>query len=263
MMDWNLKTLEEKLIHQLFGRRLHYFSDIESTNDEAFTLGRDGAAEGTAVIAERQSRGRGRFQRSWHSPAGANIYTSIILRPTLPPEAASRIPIMAGVAVADTLASYCSANVRLKWPNDILIKDKKVCGILSRAKISEKKIDFIVLGIGLNVNMKPYEFTEEIIDSATSLAMETGRDISREYLIIHLYENLEKWYKKLQQKGFGPVKKRWLELAPMIGQKVQVIFKGELIKGTATGMDNDGHLLVLDKNNREVKVSTGDATIMR
>ena len=262
-MDWNLEILKNNLDGILFGRPLHYYSETGSTNDEAFALGIAGASEGTAVIADYQSKGKGRFQRSWHSPSGVNIYTSIILKPQMSSSEVSQIPIMAGVAVADALETYYPDKINLKWPNDVLLNNKKVCGILSQAKISEGKIDFIVLGIGINVNVAYNQFLEEIRDSATSLAIETGMAISRQELIISLYENLEKWYKKLLQKGFGPIKERCLKLMPMIGQTVQVVFKDETIVGKATDIDEDGALILIAKGNKEIKVSAGDATIKR
>jgi BirA family biotin operon repressor/biotin-[acetyl-CoA-carboxylase] ligase len=262
-MDWNLEELKERLSGKHFGRQLHYYSKTDSTNDKAFALGIAGAPEGTVVIADRQSRGKGRLQRSWHSPPGVNIYTSLILRPRIASSEAARIPIMAGIAVAEVLDKYYPSKIKLKWPNDVLLNNKKVCGILSQAKISEGKIDFIVLGIGINVNIAYNQFLEEIRDSATSLAIETGMAISRQELIISLYENLEKWYKKLLQKGFDPIKERCLKLMPMIGQTVQVVFKDETIVGKATDIDEDGALILIAKGNKEIKVSAGDATIKR
>jgi BirA family transcriptional regulator, biotin operon repressor / biotin---[acetyl-CoA-carboxylase] ligase len=262
-MDWNLKILEERLAGKIFGRKIYYYSETGSTNDEAFSLGKACAPEGTGVIADSQSGGKGRFGRSWHSPRGANIYTSVILRPQMESSEISRIPIMAGVAVAEVLDAFCPGKISLKWPNDVLLNDKKVCGILSTAKITAGKIDFIVLGIGINVNMSGNQFSEEIRDSATSLFVETGRELSREELIISLYENLEKWYKQLTQKEFGCIKEKWLNLTPMIGQDVQVVFQDEIIAGKAAGIDDDGSLILMAGGNKEIKVSAGDATILK
>lgn len=262
-MDCDFKILDERLAGKLFGHKLYYYSETGSTNDEAFTLGIAGAPEGTVVIADSQSKGKGRFQRSWYSPAGANIYTSIILRPHIKTSESSQISIMAGVAVAEVLNTHCPGKISLKWPNDVLLSNKKVSGILSLAKIDERKIDFIVLGIGINVNIGRNQFLEEIRNSATSLAMEAGQEISRQELIIRLYENLEKWYKRLLQKGFGSVREKWLELTQMIGQKVQVTFKEETVEGKATGIDDDGSLILLTKGNKIINVSAGDATIKR
>ncbi|MEN6421015.1 MAG: biotin--[acetyl-CoA-carboxylase] ligase, partial [Smithella sp.] len=196
-------------------------------------------------------------------PSGANIYTSVILRPQFESDGASRIPLMAGVAVAEVLDKYSPGKIKLKWPNDILINGQKVCGILSRAQITDRKIDFIVLGIGINVNMNRNQLAVEIQNTATSLAIETGQEISRHELIIRLYENLGKWYKQLLQKGFSSVKGKWLEMTPMIGQKVQVMFKDEAIEGLATGIDDDGSLILLETDNKEIKVTAGDATIFK
>ncbi|HOU50061.1 MAG: biotin--[acetyl-CoA-carboxylase] ligase [Smithella sp.] len=262
-IDWDLKKLKDRFAVKLFGHPLYYFSETGSTNDEALALGNAGVPEGTVVLADRQSRGKGRFQRIWHSPAGSNVYTSIILKPQIASSEASQIPIMAGVAVAETLNAYCPDPVNVKWPNDVLIHHKKVCGILSQAKLTGKKIDFIVLGIGINVNLQKKELSKEIRDTATSLAIETGGIISRMDLIISLYENLEKWYKKLIQEGFDPIKKCCLKMMPMIGQTVQVAFGEELLEGKATGMDDDGALILLTEKNREIRVSAGDATIKR
>jgi BirA family transcriptional regulator, biotin operon repressor / biotin---[acetyl-CoA-carboxylase] ligase len=203
------------------------------------------------------------LQRVWHSPAGANIYTSIILRPDLDPQHAPQLSIMSGVAVAEVLCNYCPGGVQLKWPNDVLIMEKKVCGILAQMKMSEGRIDFVVLGIGINVNMKHEQFPPDIINTATSLQEENTQEVSRLELIISLYENLTKWYKQLLKNGFGPIKEKWLNLTPMIGKPVQVILQGETLSGRAAGLSDDGSLILLTAGNKEVKISAGDATILK
>jgi BirA family biotin operon repressor/biotin-[acetyl-CoA-carboxylase] ligase len=262
-MDWNLEVLEKRIAGKLFGHKIHYYSETESTNDEAFSLGIAGAPEGTVFIADSQSGGKGRMQRVWHSPAGSNIYTSVLLRPQIESSQTSQIPITAGVAVAEVLDDYCPGKIKLKWPNDILIDEKKVCGILTQARITAKEIDFVVLGMGINVNIGRNQLPEEIRDSATSLSIETGGEISRMELIISLYENLAKWYKRLLQSGFSQVKEKWLSLTPMIGQTIQVIFRDETIMGKATGLDEDGSLILLTDKNETLLVSAGDATIVK
>jgi BirA family biotin operon repressor/biotin-[acetyl-CoA-carboxylase] ligase len=228
-MDLNPDILKKSLREESFVNKFYYYDVTGSTNDEAFNLGMAGEPEGTVVIADAQTKGRGRLQRSWHSPAGSNIYTTIILRPTMDPAVTPQISILAGVAVAEVLESYCPGRIKVKWPNDILIDGKKVCGILSQAKADVNKVDFVILGIGINVNIN--KFPDEISDIATSLSMETGRVVSRQQLIISLYENLTKWYKKLLKCGFGQIKERWLALSQMIGRNVQVIFQDEVISG--------------------------------
>ncbi len=262
-MKLNQEKLKQSLDGKFIGHQLYYYDEIGSTNDEAFRLGLAGAPEGTALIANSQSAGKGRMQRVWHSPAGSNIYTSIILRPKIEPAKVSQISILAGVALAEALEKYCPDRIKLKWPNDILINGKKVCGILSQAKITVSEVDFIVLGIGINVNINYNQFPQEIRNLATSLAMETGKEISRQELIISLYENLAKWYKKLLKEGFGGIKEKWKNLSPMIGQTVEVMFREEAVSGKAIGLDDDGSLILLAAGNKKVKISAGDATIVK
>jgi BirA family biotin operon repressor/biotin-[acetyl-CoA-carboxylase] ligase len=262
-MKLNQEKLKQSLDGNFIGHQLHYYEKIGSTNDEAFRLGLAGAPEGTALIANSQSAGKGRMQRVWHSPAGSNIYTSIILRPEITPARTPHISILAGVAVAEVLESYCPDRIKLKWPNDVLIDEKKVCGILSQIKTAASEVDFIVLGIGINVNISYSQFPKEICSLATSLAIETGREISRQELIIRLYENLAKWYKQLLQDGFGRIKEKWLSMSPMIGKTVQVMFQEETVSGKAIGLDEDGSLILLAAENKEFKVSAGDATIVK
>ncbi len=262
-MKLNQEKLKQSLDGKFIGHQLHYYDEIGSTNDEAFRLGLAGVPEGTVLIANSQSAGKGRMQRVWHSPAGSNIYTSIILRPEITPARTPQISILAGVAIAEVLESYCPDRIKLKWPNDVLIDGKKVCGILSQVKTVASAVDFIVLGIGINVNISYNEFLKEICNLATSLAIETGREISRQELIIRLYENLAKWYKQLLQNGFNPIKERWLSLSPMIGEMVQVKFQEEAVSGKAIGLDDDGSLILLTADNKEIKVSAGDTTIIK
>ena len=260
-MFLNPSSLKKHLAGKFIGHKLYYYEEIGSTNDEAFRLGVQGAPEGTALIAESQSAGKGRMQRTWHSPPGANIYTSVILRPRFEPDLAPRISLAAGVAVAETLDPYCPGKVSLKWPNDVQIGGKKVCGILTQMKTATGVIDFVVVGIGVNVNWNLKEFPEDIQKMATSLSVEAGREVSRLELIILLYENLAKCYSELSQNGFAPLRKKWLDRTTMIGKPVSVIFGKETINGEAADLDEDGSLVILVDGNKKVKVAAGDATV--
>ncbi|HUN55075.1 MAG TPA: biotin--[acetyl-CoA-carboxylase] ligase [Smithella sp.] len=262
-MDWNSEILQKSLAGKFFGHKLYYYPETGSTNDEACSLGIAGAPQGTVVIANAQNKGKGRMRRLWHSPANCNIYTSVILRPQMELPKTSWIPLTAGVAVAEVLDIYSPGKFKLKWPNDVLIGGKKVCGILTQMETSGDAIDFAVLGIGINVNMSREQFPRDIQEIATSLAIETGHEISRLELIISLYENLEKCYKKLMQKGFAPIREKWLKRSAMIGQTVQVIFKNETIEGEATGLDDNGSLILIAEGNKEIKVLAGDAMILK
>ncbi len=262
-MDYAIQLLENKLAGSLIGHKIHFYPEIGSTNDEAFNLAAGGSPEGTVVIADSQTKGKGRLQRAWHSPSGCNIYTSIILRPNLDPDSAPQYSILAGVAVAEIIDNYCPGMVNLKWPNDVLLKGKKVCGILAQMKTSAGRVDFIILGIGINININYNQLPQDIKNTATSLAIETGRKISRQELIISLYENLAKWYKKLIVDGFSSVKEEWLSMAPMIGKRVQIISGDEVINGKALGIDEQGSLVLLTAGDRKIKISAGDVRLLK
>lgn len=262
-MKLNQKTLEEIFAGKPIGHQLYYYQEIGSTNDEAFRLALSGAPEGTLLIAESQSAGRGRMQRTWHSPTAKNIYTSVILRPTVQPFQAPQFSILAGVAVAEALDIYCKGRIKLKWPNDVLINEKKVCGILAQAKTSASMVDFLILGIGINVNIRNEQLPKDLRNTATSLMDNAGREISRLEIIISLYENLTKWYKQFLNDGFGQIREKWLSLSSMLNQTVQVRFQEEVVSGKAIDLDEDGSLILLTENNEQIHVSAGDATVLR
>jgi len=262
-MELSLQELKKELAGEIIGHSIHYFQEIGSTNDEACRLGREGAPEGTVVVVNSQSAGKGRLQRSWFSPPGCNIYTSVILRPEFNPADAPQITIMAGLAAAQMIETYCPRKTRIKWPNDILLHGKKVCGILAQMQAGADKIDFVVLGIGINVNIAADEFPPEIKNIATSIAAQTGVFQSRQDLLINLYKNLSKWYKTLTSNGFEIIRQEWLKMASLTGCEIQVKFRDEIIKGKALTIDERGALVMSDSKGKTVKILAGDASIMK
>ena len=205
-MDFNEQSLAVRLSGKHIGNCLHFFREVDSTNDVAFQLALGGASEGTVVIAESQTRGKGRLKRQWQSPPCCNIYTSIVLRPELAPVFAPQITLMTGVAVADVLSGYCPKGMTLKWPNDVQIRGKKVCGILTEMSASTaKKVNFVIVGIGVNVNIERIDFDESFRDIATSLKEEAGSEISRLDLTVRLFHRLENLYDRLLREGFGSI----------------------------------------------------------
>src|SRR5271157_645466 len=194
-MDFNEKNLAIRLSGRRIGNNIHFFTEVESTNNALFRLARDGAPHGTVVIAECQTKGKGRLNREWQSPPGCNIYASIALRPPIAPVYAPQITLMTGVAVAELLSGYCTGGVTLKWPNDVQIKGKKVCGILAEMSASfQGSVDFVIVGIGINVNIRKNDFDESIRDIATSLAEEAGHNISRLDLTAKLFAKFDDLY---------------------------------------------------------------------
>ncbi len=257
------KTLQKSLSGRLIGQNVIYLKTVDSTNECAFGLARKGASEGTVILADEQTKGKGRLQRVWHSPPGRNIYTSVILRPPLRPAVAPQITLMAGVAVADLLSHYGMRGVSLKWPNDVQIGDRKVCGILTEMKALGEQVDFVIVGIGLNVNMQKEDFDAGIRERATSIREETGTVISRQELAAQLYHHLEKWYKVLLKEGFPPVRERWLAFAGILGRMIRSDAAKDAQRGEVVGVDEDGALLIRSESGLRQRVITGDIIVER
>ncbi len=257
------QKLQKSLSGRLIGRKVIYLKTIDSTNDCAFDLARKGVDEGAVILADEQTKGKGRLQRVWQSPPGLNIYTSVILRPSLQPAVAPQITLTAGVAVADLLSQYGLRRVSLKWPNDVQIGGRKVCGILTEMKALGDRVDFVVVGIGLNVNMRKEDFDAGIRDRATSIREETGGVIPRQELAVQLYHHLEKWYKMLLQEGFSPVRERWLAFAGILGRKIRVEAGKDAQGGEVTGVDEDGALITKNESGLRQRVITGDIIVER
>ena len=258
------EALAERLSGKYIGNSVCFFNEVDSTNNIAYRLALHGASEGTVVIAERQTKGKGRLNRSWQSPPQCNLYTSIILKPDVNPVFAPQITLMTGVAVAEFLSRYQLADVNLKWPNDVLIGVKKICGILTEMKTSaDRLIDFIVVGIGININIKKEDFDESFRDISTSLKEETGKDISRLDVAEALYNHFERWYTIWKTRGFSPVREEWLKYSFMVGKRIQVDFRGNIQTGDMLGIDEFGALLVSDEEGMIKKLMAGDATVIK
>jgi BirA family biotin operon repressor/biotin-[acetyl-CoA-carboxylase] ligase len=235
----------------------------DSTNRLAMGLVREGAPEGTVVIAESQSAGRGRLQRVWQSPPGLNLYLSVILRPAIAPADAAQVTLMAGVAVAETIADLGIAGVGLKWPNDVQIQGRKVCGILTEARMEKGSIGALVVGIGVNVNIRRDRFAPAHRQSATSLKEEAGQTQNRQDVAFALCRHFEKWYGLYLGQGFATVREAWLARSGMVGKSVRILFREELQEGRVAGIDRDGALLLTDAAGTLTRITAGDATILK
>lgn len=261
-IDLNKKKIEARLSGHLIGKKVHYLGEVDSTNTYAAKLVQKGAKEGEVVIADCQTRGRGRMQRVWHSPPGKNLFTSIILKPSTDPSSASQITLTAGVAVAELISEFCPGKVNLKWPNDVLVDGKKVCGILSEMKTKGHKIDHIIVGIGININMERQDFPEELQSSSTSLKEETGNHISRTDVAADLYKFFEKWYFTLITEGFDSIRDRWIKHSGVMGREIEVRGKDSKKKGKVIGLDNFGALMLYDSEMSESRILSGDVFVI-
>jgi BirA family biotin operon repressor/biotin-[acetyl-CoA-carboxylase] ligase len=245
------------------GKRIHAFSITDSTNVKAFELALHGAPEGTVVVAEGQRKGKGRLGRHWESPKGVNIYTSIILRPKMAPSLASQITMLAAVATARAIEKTARILPDIKWPNDVLIRNRKAAGILTEIDSEADIVNFIVLGIGIDVNMEPSALPPDVAKVATSLKNETGRAFERVPIVQELYRQLERWYDIFKKEGFGPIITEWERLSIMAGKHVKVSFLKETREGIALGLDTDGALLLRLPTGKIERVVAGDVTMVR
>jgi BirA family biotin operon repressor/biotin-[acetyl-CoA-carboxylase] ligase len=241
---------------------LEQLGRVVSTNDVIRERARAGAPEGTAVVAEAQSAGRGREGRSWSSPPG-NLFLSVLLRPALPPEALPALPLLAGVALAEAAAGYGVA-ARLKWPNDVLVGERKLGGILVEASSSGSGLEFVVAGVGLNLVVDPLELPDELRSSVTSIRAETGAKIEPFAAARAVLTRLRVWYDRLSRDGASPVLAAWRSAAvPWWGERVEVQSAGTRVEGVARDIDASGALLLETDDGATLRVLSGDARALR
>ena len=243
------------------GKSLHYFDSVESTQKIAHKLAYENAVEGTVVIAEEQTAGRGRMDRKWHSPKYSGIWMTVILRPKLPIPKAPQLTLIAAVGVVQAIEEVTGLHPEIKWPNDLLINGKKVTGILTEMQAESDRINSILIGIGINVNAKKEDFPIEIEHIASSLAIETGQMVDRENLIRIILEKLEKLYSLYLDKGFFPIKLMWESYAVSIGKYITARTLTGEIKGKAIGITEDGVLLIEDAGGNIHNIYSADIQI--
>jgi BirA family biotin operon repressor/biotin-[acetyl-CoA-carboxylase] ligase len=247
-------------------RDLRYFDCTDSTNRVALELAREGAEHGTTVVAEGQTAGRGRLGRSFFSPPYLNLYTSIVLRPRLTTAEAPSWILAAATAVADAVAGSVDdpESVEIKWPNDVLLRGLKTSGILMELGAEASRVAFLVLGIGVNLNVDRDSFPEEFRHSATSLSSHGGARIDRVAFAQRLYEQLERTLDRCAESGFDALRPAFDARFRMPGRRVRVVeLAGEEIDGVALGIASNGALMVRRDDGSEVQVIAGDVTLAR
>ncbi len=248
-------TLRRGLFTRIVGKRLLFFQELTSTMDEAARQAESGADEGTVVIAENQTSGRGRQGRNWVSSEG-NLYLSVLFRPTL--EALPMISILAGVATVRTIRTCTGSNPRIKWPNDVMLGGKKVGGILVESAVQGDQVAYAVLGIGINIGLD-VETLGDIRDSTTSLNTAVGQPVSREDLLRQLLHDLDGLYLQVMQGG--PVFSEWKSMLETLGQRVHARESGDSYTGLAEGVDELGNLQLRLEDGRMVTLTAGDVSL--
>ena len=256
-IKWKLKT-------KVFGRNVLSYRKVDSTNIIAYELAEKGMKEGAVILADEQVKGKGRHGRHWSSPSKGGIYMSCILRPLIAPNEISRITLLAAIAVARAIRDFSSLEVMIKWPNDIMIDQRKLCGILTEMKAEQDSVDFVVLGIGINVNIPKTELPKGATSIREELESCGGRsNLSRVDLTKKVLEKIEEYYNLMKSEGFEPIIDMWKDLSVMIGSRVKVSIHGKTFEGLAHDINPDGALIVRMESGILEKVSSGDVVMVR
>lgn len=256
------QEIQRGLSTNYVGKEIYYFPELKSTNIRAKEKALHGAeeiSEGTLIVAERQSAGKGRLGREWFSPVGG-IWFSVILYPQLSPSYISRITLMTAVAVVKSIKICTQIKSQIKWPNDILINEKKVCGILTEMSAELDIINWVVVGIGINVNIEHREFPEDIQENTISLKETSGKEISRVKLAQTFLQEFEKYYEILKRREFSSILKEWKLYSHTLGKKIRVDIGERIITGEAVDINEEGSLILKKEDGELLEIISGTIT---
>ncbi len=257
----DLNKLLEGLDTKRVGRSIFFKRSVASTNSWARRFARLGACDGTVFLAESQTAGRGRLKRKWVSPAGG-LWFSVVLRPRLKPAEAFGLVFVSSLAVAEVLEELYGLKTQVKWPNDVLVNSKKVCGILAETKLESKNVEYVVVGVGINTNLGVKKLLpEDLWKTATSLKDELGRKIELEMLLKALLERLERRCDVFLEKGFCVVLDEWKKYAGFLGCQVDVVSMDERLTGLALDVDSGGSLVLKLGDGTVKHVFVGDVVL--
>jgi BirA family biotin operon repressor/biotin-[acetyl-CoA-carboxylase] ligase len=255
--------LEAEISHELgtklIGRKIHAYRSVQSTNIIAGHLAAAGEPEGTVVVAEHQTKGRGRLGRSWHSPEGTGLYCSIILRPRIHPTLAPGISLISAVAVADSISSYGDIDVKIKWPNDVLLSGRKSAGILTELSAEIDRTNFVIVGVGVNINQKASDFPANLRSTATSIRMALNKAVGRVEFTRKFLVAFEKQYVVFKKYGLSKSRKRILRYSSLINARVKLKIGRKTISGRVLTIDEQGRLVVETESGIE-RFGTGEVT---
>lgn len=255
--------IREKLRAKTIGCRLACLSETASTNADAFRLAESGAEEGTVVIADAQSGGKGRMGRVWSSPPGVNLYCSVVLRPAVKPYQAPQLTFLSAVAVARAIELTTTLKPEIKWPNDVLIAGRKIAGLLNEMSSETDGINFVILGIGVNLNMTVAQLPDDLRTPATSLLQEQRRPVCRALFAATMLNELDRLYHDFLLQGFDPVRDEWQQRCNANGREVSVSDGGaELLRGMFRGIDSDGAMLVGLPDGAVERILSGDVRVV-
>lgn len=263
--EFSIEEIRKSLsVHsRTIGKQIIFFETVGSTNTAAMGFAEKGYPDGTVIIADAQTRGKGRLGRTWVSPPGKNLYMSVILKPEIPPTDATILTLMTAVACASAVKKLTSIPVSIKWPNDLIVGNKKLCGILTEIRADMDRISTAVIGIGININLETQDMPDDIKTLATSIKLETGEPQSRTVFAVEILKGIDKWYDVLIRLGKKIIIEEWLQLSSTIGQTVTVTTGNTVLTGIAEGIDNEGMLILKLPDASFKKISAGDLTVLR
>ena len=244
-------------IRAISGYKVYYYDEVPSTNDVAKEIAKRTREQKAVIIAESQTHARGRNRRHWISPRGG-IWLSILLRPKVTPEEATKLTFITATAVAGTLQNTLGLATEVKWPNDVLLNRRKLCGILTEASTRENVAECVIVGIGINANIDLQSFPNNLQDSVTTLKHELGCEINRETLTRNLIQSFDQRYKRLRRGMWNALLQEWKGLAKFLGEKVVVTSFAETLVGKALDVDADGALIIKLQNGALKKVVAAD-----
>jgi len=276
-LNWNIKDLHESHIktdgmdiswihedlkNSVFGKRIVYYEVIDSTNVQGKELASAGATHGTIVITEEQLAGKGRLDRKWISPRARNLMFSIVLRPDLEVDEVFFLTMLLALSVRDALKEMLDVEAFIKWPNDIYVSGKKIGGILAEFSVCEKKVEYVIIGLGLNVNWHPEE-EATVLYPCTSLMKETGFPVERSSLLVEILSRFEeKYHRGMAKKGaWAEFQKQWNECSYVLGKHIVIKNGRERIAGKAVSIDRKGALIIRDSLGKQRRVIGGDVSV--
>lgn len=246
---------------RFIGCEILYFDSIDSTNTYAKKIGEENMKEGTVIIADEQTSGRGRLGRQWMSPKGKGIWMTILLKPNIAPSEASKITLAAAYALCTAL-DKCGLDVRIKWPNDIVVNGKKLCGILTEMSADMDIIKYIAVGIGLNANFDAHDFDSSIAAEATSIKIETGKYISRKIVASYILNEFERVYDIFIKEGsIKSFLEEYKRRSAVIGKEIRVIYRKEELRGKAVDVTEEGHLVIRLEDGSTREIISGEVSI--
>lgn len=248
---------------QIIGRDIRVFKETQSTNDVAEKLARDNVREGVVVFAESQTRGRGRLGRKWVSPARKGLWFSVLLRPDLRPQAATQLTVAAATALVRAIHSHTGLRAEIKWPNDILVRGKKLAGVLTELSAELDHIKYVVLGIGVDVNLTAGDLPADLRKIATSLKLEAGQTFRRADLAAAILRELDRDYERIRKQQFAAVADEWEKHCATLGRRVAIQIGNRVLEGRAESLDADGALLLRTDHGHLERVIGGDVTLQK